>query len=221
MNSLLERSTSGRLVLPGGEDPGDCTSCGVQRELSYLCEACGVLTREPARLDHFARLGLPRTYALDKDQLEEAYLKLSRLLHPDRRVREGAAVQAKAMVLSARLNEAYTTLKDDVSRAEHLLALAGGPSGDQDRTTPPGFLMEQLELREAAEEATTPDALRALLDQVSPARAAAKAKVAELLTGACFPSQELCRKVRVELNTLRYWNTLQAELEEKLAQHDA
>ena len=217
MNSMLERSRSGRLVIEETDHPGDCNTCGVQREIPYLCEACGVLTREPARLDHFARMGLPRTFNLDREQLETAYLKLSRLLHPDRRVREGAAVQTKAMVLSARLNEAYTTLKDDIARAEHLLALAGGPSADDDKRTPPGFLLEQLELREAAEEATDAAALEALQAKVVPAANAARARVAELLTGSCFPDKELCAALRLELNALRYWTSLTTELEQKLA----
>lgn len=218
MNSMLERSTSGRLVIATTDDVGDCNSCGVEREVPYLCGACGVLSREPGRLDHFARLGLPRTFTLDRQQLEEAHMKLSKLLHPDLRVREGSAVQAKALVLSARLNEAYRVLSDDIARAEHLLALAGGPSADDDKTTPPGFLLEQLELREAAEEAEgDAEALRALLSKVKPAAEAGRARVAAMLTGSCFPTQDLCADLRVELNALRYWNSLTAELEEKLA----
>jgi molecular chaperone HscB len=58
------------------------------------------------------------------------------------------------------VNEAYRTLKDPVQRAKHLLELQGVDVAFETNTAmPPDFLMQQMELREALEEAKSPGAL--------------------------------------------------------------
>jgi hypothetical protein len=52
----------------------------------------------------------------------------------------------------ARLNDAKATLSDAEKRAGMLLARLGGPRADQDKSLPPGFLMEIMEDRQAMEE---------------------------------------------------------------------
>ncbi|HJZ57524.1 MAG TPA: Fe-S protein assembly co-chaperone HscB [Gemmataceae bacterium] len=104
-------------------------------------------------IDHFARLGLPRRFALEDIELEHKYLARSRAVHPDYHARGSSADQAASLELSAALNEAYNTLKDPFTRAEYLLALDGGPSASEHRQIPQAFLAEMLELRERVEEA--------------------------------------------------------------------
>ena len=61
------------------------------------------------------------------------------------------------------MNEAYRTLKDPVQRAKHLLELHGVDVAFETNTAmPPEFLMQQMELREALEEAKSPAALDAM-----------------------------------------------------------
>lgn len=103
--------------------------------------------------DHFARLGLPRRFALDTAELERQYLARSRAVHPDYHTTGAGSDLAASLELSAAINEAYNILKDPFTRAEHLLALEGGPSAGEQKAMPPTFLAEMLDLRERVEEA--------------------------------------------------------------------
>lgn len=103
-------------------------------------------------MDPFATLGLPRRYVLEPAALEARYRDLQRVLHPDR---HGAGAPSERRLSAARaveVNEAYRALKDDVKRAEALLALHG-VALDPNRREAPELLMEVLELREALSEA--------------------------------------------------------------------
>lgn len=126
-----------------------------------------------AASDHFARLGLPRRHALDRDALEHAYLQRAQQVHPDRFAGGSSAERRVAMEQSAALNEGYRILRDPVRRAEYLCRLGGI---DLDRSDPVGgapamsqaFLVEMIERREAVAEARAagPAALDALRDGV-------------------------------------------------------
>ena len=103
--------------------------------------------------NHFARLGLPRRFALDAAELERQYLARSRAVHPDYHAAGSSADLAASLELSAALNEAYNTLRDPFARADYLLGLEGGPSAAEQKQMPPAFLAEMLEARERVEEA--------------------------------------------------------------------
>jgi molecular chaperone HscB len=103
--------------------------------------------------DHFHRLGLPRRFVLDAGELERAYLAHSRAVHPDYHVTGSSGDLNASLELSAAVNEAYNSLRDPFLRAEHLLALSGGPSASEQKQMPPAFLMEMLEAREEIERA--------------------------------------------------------------------
>jgi molecular chaperone HscB len=103
-------------------------------------------------VDPFATLGLAPRYALDLGALEQRYRELQRVVHPDR---HGAGTPSERRMHAARtveVNAAYRALKDDVKRAEALLALHGVEL-DPNRREAPELLMEVLELREALSEA--------------------------------------------------------------------
>jgi molecular chaperone HscB len=103
--------------------------------------------------DHFHRLGLPRRFVVDAGELERAYLARSRAVHPDYHLAGSAADLGASLELSAAVNEAYNTLRDPLARAEHLLALEGGPGASEQKQMPPEFLAEMLEAREEIEQA--------------------------------------------------------------------
>ncbi len=102
--------------------------------------------------DHFALFGLPRTYALDLEELDRLYREAQAKVHPDRHVLLGDAERRLAMQWSTQINEAYQTLRRPLSRAKYLLAL-GGIEVDQERRMSSEFLMQQMEWREAVAEA--------------------------------------------------------------------
>lgn len=115
-------------------------------------------------MDHFHRLGLPRRFSVDSNELERAYLARSRAVHPDYHLTGSTSEQAASLELAAALNEAYNTLRDPFSRAEYLLALEGGPSASEFKQMPPAFLAEMLEAREEIERARGNSAEVARLD---------------------------------------------------------
>jgi len=75
--------------------------------------------------DYFSVFGLPRKLNFDVAQLERDFYRLSRKLHPDLYVNKSRDEQQWALDQSSRLNDAYRTLKDPISRTQYLLSLEG------------------------------------------------------------------------------------------------
>lgn len=119
----------------------------------------------------FALMGLTERFALDRTVLDERWKQLQREVHPDRFASQGAAAQRVAMQWSMRVNEAYSRLKDPLQRAAYLCELRGARI-DAERNTamPTAFLMQQMEWREALDEATDEAAFDALLVETRAAR---------------------------------------------------
>lgn len=114
--------------------------------------------------DDFTLLALPSRFALDRDALDAQWKRLQREAHPDRFASQGTAAQRVAMQWSVRINEAYNRLKDPLKRAAYWCELHGAPIQAHSNTAmPAAFLMQQMEWREALDEAHTEDALDALL----------------------------------------------------------
>lgn len=120
--------------------------------------------------NHFELFGLPVRYRVDAAALERAYRTLQSDVHPDRHAGAVDAQKRLALQSSARVNEAYRTLRDPVARAEYLLQLRGvDATSETDSQLAVDFLTRQLERREAAEEAADDHderKLAALADQV-------------------------------------------------------
>ncbi|KAB2903709.1 MAG: Fe-S protein assembly co-chaperone HscB [Burkholderiaceae bacterium] len=132
--------------------------------------------------DDFELFGVPRQFAQDRAALDQRWKDLQREAHPDRFAAQGAAAQRVAMQWSVRINEAYQRLKDPQKRAAYLCELHGAPIRAEDNTAmPAAFLMQQMEWREALEEATSEASLDTLDDTVQQARRAALARCGELI----------------------------------------
>jgi molecular chaperone HscB len=118
--------------------------------------------------DDFTLFGLAQRQLLDRADLDARRRDLQARVHPDRFAAEGAAAQRLAMQWAVRVNEAYQRLKDPLSRAAYLCQLRGVPV-DAERNTamPADFLMQQMEWREALEEAETPGSVQALDNRVA------------------------------------------------------
>jgi len=108
----------------------------------------------------FELFGLPERFALDRAVLDERWKDLQRQVHPDKFADQGAAAQRVAMQKSVRVNEAYQRLKDPLKRAAYLCELHGAPVNAESNTAmPASFLMQQMQWREALEEANSSDEL--------------------------------------------------------------
>ena len=104
--------------------------------------------------DHFEAFGLPRSWDLDKAELERRYLELSRSVHPDRFVDAPPAEKRFAMERAGAVNEGYRVLRDPVRRAEYLVLLGGIDldSSDPERGAPKmdqTFLIDMIDRRDA------------------------------------------------------------------------
>ena len=106
--------------------------------------------------DHFALFGLTRAFALDTNALEQHYRELQIRVHPDKHAHLSDAERRLAMQWSTQVNEAYRTLRQPLRRAQYLLHLAGiDVQLEHNTAMPQEFLMQQMEWREAVEEART------------------------------------------------------------------
>ena len=113
--------------------------------------------------NHFDLFGLQPAFAVDEKRLERAYREIQSRVHPDRYAHAGDAERRASLQWTTRVNEAYRTLKNPVQRASHLLELHGVDVAFETNTAMPAdFLTEQLELREALEDATGSKDLGAL-----------------------------------------------------------
>ncbi|NMG73958.1 Fe-S protein assembly co-chaperone HscB [Aromatoleum diolicum] len=104
--------------------------------------------------DFFALFGLPRRFRLDEAALEMAYHDLQGRVHPDRFAHLPDSDKRRSMQWATQVNEGFRTLRKPLPRAIYLLELAGVDAGLHTNTAmSSGFLMEQMEWREAVEEA--------------------------------------------------------------------
>ena len=132
--------------------------------------------------DDFELFGVPRRFAQERSALDARWKELQREAHPDRHAASGGAAQRQAMQWSVRINEAYQRIKDPMRRAAYLCELHGAPIRAEDNTAMPGdFLMQQMEWREALEEADSLAQVEALEDQVRQARRVALERCADLI----------------------------------------
>jgi len=112
------------------------------------------MIRNPAQ-NYFELFGLPARFSLDGDALDRAYRDIQATVHPDRYVNAGEAERRLSMQQATQVNEAYQTLKNPVRRAAYLLLQHGvDPRFETNTAMPADFLVEQMEWREAIEEAS-------------------------------------------------------------------
>lgn len=104
----------------------------------------------------FELFDVPAQFAQERALLDAKWKDLQREVHPDKFAAQGAAAQRVAMQWSVRINEAYQRLKDPSKRASYLCELNGAPVNAENNTAmPTDFLMQQMEWREALDDADT------------------------------------------------------------------
>ncbi len=120
--------------------------------------------------NHFQLFELPERFAIDDSALESAWRRLQSAVHPDRHVQGSPTDRRLSLQRATQVNEAYRTLRDPLRRAAYLCELRGRPLQLESNTAmPPAFLMQQMEWREALDEARggrDAQALSALREQI-------------------------------------------------------
>lgn len=164
--------------------------------------------------DDFELFGLPRRFAQERAQIDARWKELQRQAHPDRHAAQGAAAQRVAMQWSVRINEAYQRLKEPQKRAAYLCELHGAPLRAEDNTAmPAAFLLQQMQWREALDEAQSEAEFDALDDELRQAQAHTLAQCAQLLDGAQdYPSA--AQQVRALMFLARFAQELQKRREQ-------
>lgn len=97
--------------------------------------------------DHFATLGIKRTFAVESAALERRFHLLQRDTHPDRFAAQHPDLLEAALQRSSDVNEAYRTLRDPMARTKHLLSLYGF-SVEQAKKVPPELLETVMNVQE-------------------------------------------------------------------------
>jgi DnaJ-domain-containing protein 1 len=126
-----------------------CWHCSTVITVVHVqCPACNEVQPPSPTVSPFERLGLTATFDLDSQTVETAWLRHTRIIHPDRMANRSDRSRRHAAEHAATLNDAQRLLSDPFSRAEWLLRAAAVPVP----TAPQHLLMSLMEAREAAED---------------------------------------------------------------------
>lgn len=123
-----------------------------------------------AEVNYFEFFGLPESLDLDEAALKRRFYEQSKKFHPDFYTLESPEKQAEILELSTINNEAWRTLSNFDSRLKYLLELKGQLGEEGTNVLPQEFLMEMMDINEAAMELEfefDPDRYAALLDQLA------------------------------------------------------
>ena len=153
----------------------ECRTCGAGAPVDeHFCPNCSRILALGRHGDYFSFLGVPRKLTIDAADLERRFRELSRKFHPDYYYNATPTERLASLERSSYLNDAYRTLRNPVSRVEHLLAIEGLPSAKSEGgavKVPPGLLEEVFalneeldEIREQRESGADPAGLSARLD---------------------------------------------------------
>jgi molecular chaperone HscB len=130
----------------------------------------------------FELFQLPLQFEQPRALIDARWKELQHEAHPDKFAAQGAAAQRLAMQWSVRINEAYQRLKDPLKRASYLCELHGAHINAENNTAmPSAFLIQQMEWREALEDATTLAQLDAIAEETTAAEKAQLAVIAHAL----------------------------------------
>lgn len=167
--------------------------------------------------NHFALLGLPETFAQELRSLETRYRALVAECHPDRTASADEATKRLSLQASTQVNEAWQTLKSPLARARYLLKLRGVDTQEETNTAMPiDFLMNQMEWREAIEEAGANKNIDRLEDLSRELRAEIGAFEDNLST--LIDAKHDYAEAAVAVRKLRFLEKLEEELSDAIEQ---
>ena len=170
----------------------------------------------------FELFGLPVSYDVDLNKIQQQYMALQKQVHPDKFASGSDLEKRISMQQTSWINEAQTTLKDPVLRASYLLKLRGIDFSLENETTmDAAFLMQQLEMREFLENIRNETDPLAALDSL-----AEKVKASTIVMMDGFAqslednqlddAREWIRKLQFMQKAKKEINILSAEIEDEL-----
>lgn len=194
-----------------------CWSCQKAAGDGVLCVSCHAVQPPDPKADYFRVLGVPRSFAVDLEDLERRYKETTKILHPDRFARADSQARRASLERSVQLNEAWRTLRDPVRRAEYLLSLHGVDMGERmggspqepsrgqaTLPVPQVLLMEVMELREALAEAQVSKDLPEVEALIGKVRGRLESVMADVALGFTASPPDL-GTITARLVTVRYY----------------
>ncbi|MDP2818734.1 MAG: Fe-S protein assembly co-chaperone HscB [Polaromonas sp.] len=161
----------------------------------------------------FELFDVPVQFVQDGVALDARWKELQREAHPDKFAAQGAAAQRLAMQWSVRINEAYQRLKNPLKRAIYLCELHDAPIEAESNTAMPAdFLMQQMQWREALDDAESIEHLDEIAAQAMSSKGEQLSKIEHLLDIARdFPAA--ARQVRGLMFIERFASEVDARID--------
>lgn len=131
-----------------------------------ICQSCRSIQPVDYSVDYFTIFGLERRFDINEGSLEETYKNWQKKLHPDLVHTKSKEEREYAAEQSARVIDAYTTLRKPLLRAIYIMRLEGVEVNEEQTVSEPELLGEIMEIREAVEEATNSQALNKIQSQM-------------------------------------------------------
>ncbi|KAJ9554853.1 hypothetical protein OSB04_009467 [Centaurea solstitialis] len=146
-----------------------CWNCKNQGPF-LSCQSCGSVQPVDHSIDYFTIFGLSydrdRKFDIEDGSLEGKYKDWQKKLHPDLVHTKSEEEREYAAEQSARVIDAYGTLRKPLSRAIYIMRLEGVEVDEEQTVSEPELLGEIMEIREAVEEATDSQALNQIQSQM-------------------------------------------------------
>ena len=101
-------------------------------------------------MNHFELYNIPITLHPDQDLVKQRYYELSRQYHPDFHSQAAEAEQADILEMASQVNTAFKVLRSQEETIKYVLMLKGLLEEEEKYQLSPDFLMEMLELNDAA-----------------------------------------------------------------------
>jgi molecular chaperone HscB len=105
-------------------------------------------------MNYYTLFELEETPRVDKQLLATKYIALQKKYHPDFFTTDTETAQEEALEISAQINKAYNTFKNEDKTLAYFLEEKGIIVADEKYNLPDDFLMEMMELNEGLEEET-------------------------------------------------------------------
>ncbi|NOT17427.1 MAG: Fe-S protein assembly co-chaperone HscB [Sulfuriferula sp.] len=169
--------------------------------------------------NHFELFGLTPRYELDNAALDATFRSLQNQVHPDKFAHLSDAEKRVSMQWSTRVNEAYQTLKSPLNRAIYLLQLHGIEALAQTNTQlPMAFLMQQIDWREAIQDAQQAADMTALQQVEADVATHGKRWREQLLTQ--LDQQQDWRAATDNVRQLKFIEKIMSEIDDAYAAMD-
>ncbi|MEW6764218.1 MAG: Fe-S protein assembly co-chaperone HscB [Pseudomonadota bacterium] len=117
-------------------------------------------------MNAFELFGFRPALDIDEVALRERFERLRAQFHPDRFSLGSALERRLAVQRAADINDAHAVLVDPIARVRLLLELRGVSLDDAATVQDPDFLLRQMELREALDDAFNADTRQRLRSEV-------------------------------------------------------